>query len=340
MALSAEQKRELLARDLPRTAAVRRRLLDYMQRTNLRPEDLRVRTGYAGVSIRQFLNGKYELIASTSRAICDALVKFMDTHPIGPQTIAQAGRLYETRDVVMIRNHFHDALHYQRCYVLRGAPGTQKSFAADYLVAELNRNEIAKNGHGARAFNIYCPDLIRPNMLMKLVAEAVGSLAIGDTQRLVRNVRFELRNRQAALIFDEAQHLDVHCLETVRELHDREPNVGMLFLGSHELGSTFKRLDMEQWSSRVHQIADLPGISEAEASVIIRGELGNESAEQIVEFPKGSRKKMTRENALIKGSMAVDLYKGRTFTYLNARTLFRSIKGILVDRASKKGANA
>ena len=338
MALSAEQKRELLSRDLPRTAEVRRRLFDYMQRTNLRPEDLRARTGYAGITIRSFLNGKYELIASTAKPICDALIKFMDTYPIGPQVAAQTGRLYETRDVVMIRQHFYDAIKYQRCYYLRGAPGTQKSFAAEYFVAELNRNEIAKNGHGARAFYVYCPELVKPNMFMKLVAEAVGSLTIGDTQRLVRNIRFELRNRKAVLVFDEAQHLDVHCLETVRELHDREPHCGMLFLGSHELEKTFSRLDMEQWRSRMHHGADLPGVSSEEASIIVRGELGKESAEEMIAFPKGSKTKMTREAALIKSSMAVDLHKGRETTYLNARTLFRSIKGILADRAAKKGA--
>lgn len=338
MALSAEQKRELLSRDLPRTTEVRRRLLDYMQRANLQPEDLRARTGYAGVSIRQFLNGKYEKIASNSRAICDAMVKFMDTYPIGPQITAQAGRLYDTRDVVMIRQHFYDAVRYQRCYYLRGAPGTQKSYAAEYFVAELNRNEISKNGHGARAFYVYCSELIKPNMFMKKVAEAVGSLAIGDTQRLVRNIRFELRNRKAVLVFDEAQHLDVHCLETVRELHDRDPHCGMLFLGSHELEKTFSRLDMEQWRSRMHHGADLPGVSKEEASAIIRGELGEDSAEQMVEFPPRSKKKMTREAALIESSMAVDLHKGRETTYLNARTLFRSINGILADRAARKGA--
>jgi type II secretory pathway predicted ATPase ExeA len=338
MALSAAQKRDLLARDIPRSAEVRRRLIDYMARTGMRPEDLRARTGYSGVSIRSFINGKYEKVASTCRAICDAMVKFMDTYPIGPQVTAQAGRLYETQDVVMIRQHFYDALDYQRCYYLRGAPGTQKSYASEHFVSELNRNEIAKNGHGARAYYIYCPELVRPNALMKLIAEAVGSITMGENQRLLRNIRFELRDRKVVLLFDEAQHLDVHCLETIRELHDRDPHCGMLFLGSHELEKTFSRLDMEQWRSRMHHGADLPGISKDEARDIVRGELGEDSALQKVEFPKGSGKKMTREDALIASAMSVDLHKGREVTYLNARTLFRSINGILQDRATKKRA--
>jgi DNA transposition AAA+ family ATPase len=326
MALSKEKRRELLEHEAPRAAEVRRRLLDYMARTGLAPEDLRARTGYAGVSIRHFLNGKYEHIASTSRAICAALVDFMDRFPIGPQVEAQDGLLHETEDVRLIRQHFNDALKYGRCYYLRGAPGTQKSWVSEYLVAELNRREISKNGHGARAFYVYCPDQVKPNVFMKLVAEAVGSLAIGNTQRLIRNIRFDLRGRKSVLVFDEAQHLDVHCLETVRELHDRDPHSGMLFLGSHELERTFKRLDMEQWRSRMHHGADLPGVSKDEAKRIICDELGTEW------FDSKKKSGDKRGEALIAASMAVDLHKGREVTYLNARTLFRAIRGIQEDR--------
>jgi hypothetical protein len=41
--------------------------------------------------------------------------------------------------------------------------------------------------------------------------------------------------RKVLLVFDEAQHLSIACLETIRELLDQPPHCGLLFAGTHEL---------------------------------------------------------------------------------------------------------
>jgi DNA transposition AAA+ family ATPase len=50
------------------------------------------------------------------------------------------------------------------------------------------------------------------------------------------------------LVFDEAQHLSIECLETLRELLDQPPHCGLLFAGTHELEEIFTRqaLELEQ----------------------------------------------------------------------------------------------
>jgi DNA transposition AAA+ family ATPase len=50
------------------------------------------------------------------------------------------------------------------------------------------------------------------------------------------------------LVFDEAQHLSIECLETLRELLDQPPHCGLLFAGTHELEAIFTRqaLELEQ----------------------------------------------------------------------------------------------
>src|ERR1019366_9611530 len=63
--------------------------------------------------------------------------------------------LYETENVRLLRRYFYEALDHGRAYYLYGAPGTQKTYVLQHLIAELNRSEIAKNGEGRRAYYVY-----------------------------------------------------------------------------------------------------------------------------------------------------------------------------------------
>jgi DNA transposition AAA+ family ATPase len=319
MAFSTEQRKQLI---VP-TAAYRREVIkaatDYMARAGLNETDFarRIRTpggsNYARSTLNLFLNGRYHKVSGDDSAICAAVTDFIAAHPISP-LVDTAGKMYETENTRLVRKYFYDALDFGRAYFFKGPPGTQKSFVLQKLVAELNRVEIAKNGHGRRAFYVYCSQGIRPAQLMKEVATAAGSLAMGDTRRVFRNLRFDVGSRKSLFVFDEAQHLDVHCLETVRELHDMPPHSGLLFAGSHEIESTFNRLDMEQWHSRLRHGAELPGIQEGEAQEIIAGELPELPADKV--------------QKLIKGCYAMDLRKGRQVKYISARNLFYAIQAI------------
>ena len=138
-----------------------------------------------------------------------------------------------------------------------------------HLIAELNRSEIAKNGEGRRAYYVYVRQGIRSLDLMKRVAQSCGAIGLGTVDRILRNLRFDLSQRKVLLVFDEAQHLSIECLETIRELLDQPPHCGLLFAGTHELEQIFTRqaLELEQWRSRFHacllytSISTLLGIS-------------------------------------------------------------------------------
>lgn len=318
MALSVKEKRKLLERDLPRQAQVRRTLLDYMQRAGLAPADMARRIGYSFQSLYLFLKGDYAHVASTSGPICAAILDFINAHPIEPLTESQ-GKLYETENVRLIRDQFYKALDGREARYFKGAPGSQKSFVLQHLIAELNRTELAKNGHGKRAFYVYCRSGITPSQLMKRVTESAGVPTVGEIDRLIKNLRFDLRGRTALFVFDEAQHLSVPCLETVRELHDMPPHCGLLFAGSHNIEETFNRLDMEQWASRLRKGTELPGVSEREAEQILRAELCDVSMEKM--------------KALIRRCYATDLRKGREAKYISARLLFFAIQGIQERKA-------
>ena len=117
------------------------------------------------------------------------------------------------------------------------------------------------------------------------------------------------------LVFDEAQHLSLECLETLRELLDQPPHCGLLFAGTHELEQIFTRqaLELEQWRSRFHAGQALPGISEEEAVDIVRSELGWGL----------SQRKVQR---LIAKSRITDLRHGGQHSYVSARRLFWVIR--------------
>jgi len=184
-----------------------------------------------------------------------------------------------------------------------------------HLIAELNRSEIAKNGQGRRAYYVYVRQAIRSTDLMKRVAESCGAIGLGTVDRILRNLRFDLSDRKVLLVFDEAQHLSIECLETIRELLDQPPHRGLLFAGTHELEEIFRRqaLELEQWRSRFHAGQSLPGISEDEAAEIVHSELG-------WQMPP------TKVRQLISKSKITDLRNGGRHTYVSARRLFWAIR--------------
>ena len=235
------------------------------------PPDFARRINYSREAVHQFLNGNYSRISSNDGLIRAAIRDFIAGHPIATP-IVTSGRLYETENVRLLRRYFHEALDHRRAYYLYGAPGTQKTYVLQHLIAELNRSEIGKNGEGRRAYYIYVRQGIRSLDLMKRIAESCGAIGLGTVDRILRNLRFDLSQRKVLLVFDEAQHLSIECLETIRELLDLPPHCGLLFAGTHELEDdifTRQALELEQWRSRFHAGQALRCISEDEAAEIV-----------------------------------------------------------------------
>jgi DNA transposition AAA+ family ATPase len=313
MPLSKQQRRELPLMTQARRSEIVQLMNDYIARTGLDLLAFSRRIGYARASLRVLAAGSYP---GDSSAICAAIWDYIKTHPIQPEP-GPEGKLYDTENTRLVRRVFYDALDKRRAYYFRGAPGSQKTFTLQHLIAELKHAET-NGGSRRRAFYVRCRAGIRPLDLMMRVAESACSITVGRIDRILRNLREELRDTTSLFVFDEAQHLDMDCLETVRELHDMPPHSGMIFAGSHEIEKMFSRLDMEQWASRLRQGTELPGVSKEEAEQIIRAELGEKA----------------NVNYVIQKSYATDSRKGREVKYISARTLFWSIQMIQERKSS------
>ncbi len=182
MAISYAVRKQLLAASLPEANEVRLELQDYLARTGMAPPDFARRINYARETLYFFLNGRYSKISSNDARIRAAIRDFIAAHPIATPVIS-TGKLYETENARLLRRYFYEALDHRRAYYLYGAPGTQKTYVLQHLIAELNRSEIAKNGEGRRAYYIYVRQGIRSQDLMKRVAESCGAIGWARSTR-------------------------------------------------------------------------------------------------------------------------------------------------------------
>src|SRR5665811_267668 len=178
MALSYAVRRQLLEASLPESTEVRLELQDYLARTGMTPSDFARRINYARETVYQFLNGHYSRISSNDGLIRTAIRDFIAAHPIASPAIS-SGKLYETENARLLRQYFYEALDHGRAYYLYGAPGTQKTYVLQHLIAELNRSEIAKNGEGRGAYYVYVRQGIHSLDLMKRVAQSCGAIGMG-----------------------------------------------------------------------------------------------------------------------------------------------------------------
>jgi DNA transposition AAA+ family ATPase len=274
MSRLSEEQRFRLEAALPDEAAMRAQIKDYRACAGLTEEDFAHRIGKGRTTLQYFMRGRYCEIAESSLLFRKAAWDFMRAHPLAIDPADPVANFYDTATVRAYGKQFYRAVNERLAIILHSPPGTGKTRLAQHFIAELNRNELSKNGTGRRAYLVRCRIGIRPQDLLKRVAEACGTPAGGNIDRILRNLRFDLRSG-SLLVFDEAQFLDLDCLETIRELYDLPPHVGMLLQGAHTLRSFFvvRALELQQWNRRLHAVSSLPDMSEEDAARIARAEI-------------------------------------------------------------------
>jgi DNA transposition AAA+ family ATPase len=261
---------------LERTADRRHRVQElaraYLNRTGMATADFAHRIGYGYTTLQKFLTDRYENVGGDDSPICAALLEFMERYPIQP-TGSFTGKLYEIGNVRCLRQIFARVLDRPQIFMVYAPPGSGKTDVTRGLIAEHNRTAA----HAERArhlFHIYCRAGIRPRDLLRRVAQACGTSIAGEIDRILQNILWEFRGQRVALVFDEAQHLSIDCLETVRELFD-QGGFSLIFTGSHELDQIFSKFagTLEQLERRVTDKVTLPAVTREEAAGIVRSEL-------------------------------------------------------------------
>ena len=239
------------------------------------------------------------------------------------------GELYDTANNRIIRETFEKLFPHPVAYLIYGAPGNQKSFVAERQVARFNETEMHQP-HGRCAFYIYVRDKIRPRDLMCRIAVACGCKPANDIDTMLSAVRNRYRNHRGLLLFDEANHLSIDCLEMIRELLDQPPRFSVLLMGSHDLKRRFDEFSasLEQWNSRIIAKVRLPGLERPEAVGIIHREL-----DEVLEMLPPSQVEAMIDK-LIQGATVRDAFEGDA-NYINIRTLVCALSQIKINAAAQ-----
>ena len=242
----------------------------YLRRTGMAPADFARRVGYHHKTLNQFLANQYHRdrkSASREAAICEAILRFIAEHQELAAAESFAGKLYEIGNVRALRDVFTRLIEKPCILMAYAPPGCGKTDVAHALISEFRSRDV-------EIFRIYCRAAITKRDLMRRIAVACGSIGDISIERSIANLRFDFANKHVALYLDEAQHLSIECLETVRELYD-ELRWSLCFAGSHQLDRIFTKWagDLEQLERRVTDKIELPLVTVEEAEEIIQSEI-------------------------------------------------------------------
>ncbi len=271
MGVSFEAEQRIGDRKFGRYGAVIERVRDYMDRADLSAQEMADRIGRGRSTINIFVQGRYKQIGDW-RYLAARLLDYIERNPNEARRHAP-GRLFHTENYRRIRKYFLRGADHGEVCLLYGPPGTQKTFVLEQLIIE--RNLAGKND----AFYAYASAEMAPGALLKRIGrEASALIKVRGVEKLMANllVRISRMSKPPVLVVDEAQHLDIQCLELLRELHDRS-GCGLVLAGSHNLLDNFLRgrAQLEQWLSRIDHKDPLPGLLEEEVEKIAARELGN-----------------------------------------------------------------
>jgi DNA transposition AAA+ family ATPase len=294
----------------PPTAKVLAAANAYLTRADLSHAEFADQIGYGVSTIHMFLAGRYH--ARDDKYLRAAVWDYMQRSPLDVQARSK-GVLFETENYHHILRYFKRATLNGEWVLLYGPPGTQKSFVLDHLICQLHREKKQLAGY------VYASADMRPLPLLKRIGRALGVPVRAQTkERLVNTIvtSFARMEQVPAIVIDEAQHLDVTCLEIVRELHDLS-GCGIVLAGSHMLLQGFMRADrkghLEQLLSRIDHRDELPGLREDEVRKIAEREWGKKLGEKFI-------------GKLVEQCRVEDIFASKEMrSYLSVRRLVKAI---------------
>ena len=240
-------------------------------------------------TINLFLQGRWEQhMAGTKYAqvnpelLTARVWEYLQAHPLEAKR-KPTDKLLPTRSAGEIRRLCQAGLFHGAFVILYGPPSAEKSFVLENFAAE---REAA--GYDD-VFYIYCSPRLRPlSLLMMLAREAglgVRSVICWNVMNALVN-EYKSRPHLPLIIADEAQHMTLDTLETLRELRDRtarplegKPGCGIIMAGSHDFYRWFvdpRQLPrVGQLLSRITHKTQLAGMDEDEVLEIAARALGN-----------------------------------------------------------------
>ena len=241
---------------------LKKRFRDFLEREGLKQAYVARSLGVSASQISQWLSDKYRGDVATLEASLKSFIENYSQKNKNEPTVA-ALPLANYRSAMFVAD---EAIINQEIAVLYGMPGSGKSVVARAFVA----------AHPESVFIEVVPG-IRVGTLLRKIAEKVSLSGIKSEDELISALSEEFKRRDSVLVIDEAEHLTVKGLESIRRIHDFS-SVPVILVGTYGLLKNFKGNNGEllqlysrakgRWEFRELDDADMELLFGAHAKVV------------------------------------------------------------------------
>lgn len=220
--------------------ATREAIKEYMAETKTSQSEIARLTGLSPATISQFLKGAY---AGNNEQIAYTITKVLEVETRRKETVQIPGFVPTSvsEDVLAVVKHAHD---YRDIGVIYGSAGIGKTMALKQYAAETP----------GTVFITVNPTISNSKAILEELVEKLGKQEYGDRRKLRRTIVSILKDSGRLVIIDEAQHLQMSALETLRSIYD-ECNIGLVLCGNEtvytQMRGKARAADFAQLFSRV-----------------------------------------------------------------------------------------
>ncbi len=220
--LNLKEKAEMMSLDIE---ATRRSIQSHMEQTGKSQSELSRITGLSPATISQFLKGIYagnnEQIAYTIMKALEIEIRRKDAIKT-PQFVMTS----IAEDVLAVVKYAHD---YKDIGIIYGDAGIGKTMTLKQYAAQ----------NPGTVFITVNPTNSNSKAILEELVEKLGKQEYGDRRRLRRTVVSSLKDSGRLVIIDEAQHLQMSALETLRSIYD-ECGIGLVLCGNETVYTQMK----------------------------------------------------------------------------------------------------
>lgn len=251
---------------------------DLMNRTGISQKDLADQTGLSRSVVSQWLAGKYDHASGDVEAAIDHWV----TRQIGDEVLD----FVELRNARKVFEACQFAVQERRIAAIVGKPGLGKTVA----LKEFHRRQVLA---GSEVLFHHVSPAITPASLTRMLASRFELRKTGTAWDILEGVVHKLRRKPTPMLFDEANHLSVKCLEYIRYIYDMV-RIPIVLCGSMAFRATLaeaadRKIELEQLQSRIGLNVTLGELDLREVKTLVERRLGKVAPDVSTEFHAQSR---------------------------------------------------
>jgi DNA transposition AAA+ family ATPase len=244
--------------------------------------------GYSHAAISQWLSGTYKANPQSIHAAMEGFLKRFETGDVG---------FIPTETATTVFDACETACEEGEIAIVMGDPGVGKTEALKEFQRRFNapppKSKIEKEVQAhtdPRPVRrvIYYPVIfrMRPKTLLQELARQLNVAATGTAAEIAGRLIDSIRRTPTLLVIDEADHLDVPSLESLRHLHD-QTGVGLVLAGTKKLELLFtgggqRSVELAQLYSRVGYRVEVHGCTTNELKTILTQAFGGEVRDDVI----------------------------------------------------------